>query len=551
MKNQKLGMKNTYTIYKYVGGEKVILARFHNIATSILKRMVTGTQGLRLHSVWFGDGSAEPSESDTALTHPLWTFSWNYSNIISVETPVLDEEGVWNARCTARINATSDYVGTVSEVGIYICTGNPGLGLGTHALIKDAEGNPMTITKTENEVLFVDIHMQIQVSASGGFEWTQWYYYLLGEGSSSGGWPYLPSINGMSVAMLRSHPDIMTGGAVIGSRVELTHSYDANSGVLTCSGGRFGNTNQVTQEYVNAIGLIASFNSKPSSESYKPGVPIGVWKFPNAEIFPNTTLSDMRVGSGDGQTTEFTPPLNLWVRDSEQIYVDGVLQVRGVDYTCDHRNNLSRLLSLMPSNFCTLKNDVVRLASAASNTGQHPLKGGINKVTNGSNNYGRMYLVWDQDHPLEWELDEDPQIGMDADGFHLAGICSTANTSWRYAVVKLSYSENGTDWTEAGVYTVTDTNTTMTAHDFVFEDTVTAKYWKLSIDVSACSDRLKTARFYSNQSNNVVCYLYRNGAPIIFTEAPAEGAVITMNAQIDRPMKNENFILDVNPSFSV
>ena len=51
MKNQKLGMKNTYTIYKYVGGEKVILARFHNIATTILKRMVTGTQGLRLHSV--------------------------------------------------------------------------------------------------------------------------------------------------------------------------------------------------------------------------------------------------------------------------------------------------------------------------------------------------------------------------------------------------------------------------------------------------------------------------------------------------------------------
>jgi len=50
---------------------------------------------------------------------------------------------------------------------------------------------------------------------------------------------------------------------------------------------------------------------------------------------------------------------------------------------------------------------------------------------------------------------------------------------------------------------------------------------------------------------NVVCYLYRNGSPIRFTNAPGEGAVITMNAQIDRPMKNENFILDVNPTFSV
>ena len=165
----------------------------------------------------------------------------------------------------------------------------------------------------------------------------------------------------------------------------------------------------------------------------------------------------------------------------------------------------------------------------------------------GRDNYARMYLVWDQEHPLEWELEADPQIGMEADGFYLTGICSTANTSWRFAVVKLYYSENGTDWTEAGVYTVTDTNTTMTAHDFPFEDTVTAKYWRLVIDVSACTERLRTARFYANGAS----YLYRNGAPIHFNTAPAAGAVITMNAQIDRPMKNENFILDVNPSFSV
>ena len=90
MKRQSFGMKNTYTIYKYVGGEKIILAHFHNIATTTLKRMIATNQGFRIHSIWFGDGSAEPSESDTALTHPLWTFSWNYSNIVSVEVPQLD-----------------------------------------------------------------------------------------------------------------------------------------------------------------------------------------------------------------------------------------------------------------------------------------------------------------------------------------------------------------------------------------------------------------------------------------------------------------------------
>ena len=547
MKKQTLGMKNTYTIYKYVGGEKVILAHFHNIVVNRLKQQITGDQGFRIHSIWFGDGSAEPSATDTALTHPLWTFSWNYSNIISVETPSLDEEGVWNIRCTARINADAAYVGTVSEVGLYITVGSSSMAMGTHALIKDAEGNPMTITKADNEVLFVDIHVQYQLSGSGGFEWTRWYYYLLGEGSASQTWPQLPALNSMMINMLRSYPDIMTNGVRIGSEVLLSQSYDVNTGVLTCSNGRFGNTNQPTQEYVNAVGIIPSFISRPSYDYNRPNIPIGVWKFPNPEIFPNATLADMRVGTGDGQTADFTPPLNLWAQDTERIYVDGALQVRDVDYTCDHKNNLSRLMSLMPSNFCTLKNEMVRLASPASNAGQHPLKGGINKATTSSNNYGRMYLVWDKDHPLEWELDADPQIGMEADGFYLTGIASTANTSWRYAVVRLSYSENGTDWTEAGVYTVTTTNTTMTAYDFVFPETINAKYWRLAIDVSACSDSLKAARFYASAPS----YLYRNGRPIHFNTAPAAGAVITMTAEIDRPMKNDNFILDVNPTFSV
>lgn len=548
MKTQTLGMKNTYTIYKNVDGEKVILAHFHNIVLNTMKRQIANNMGLRIHSVWFGDGSTEPSATDTALTHPLWTFSWNYGNVISVEEPALDEDNTWNIRCTARINADAAYTGTVSEVGIYITTGNPGLGMGTHALIKDAEGNPMTITKTDTEVLFVDIHVQYQFSSSSGFEWTKWYYYLMGDGATGSPWPQLPALNSMQVAMLRAYPDLMSDGVALGSKVTLTNAYDVDTGVLTCSGGRFGNTNQTEQAYINAIALIPSFTSSPSYDYYRPSVPIGVWKFPNPEIFPNATLSDMRIGTGDGATTEFTPPLNLWVKDTEQIYVDGALQVRGVDYTCDHKNNLSKLRGLMPSNFCKLKNEMVR-TTVQDRLGYHPLKGGLNKIN--SNNYGRMYLVWDKDHPLEWELEEDPQIGIEADGFYFAGLYNTANTSWRYAVVKLYYSENETDWTEAGTFTVTGTSNVLSAYDFVFEETVSAKHWRLDIDATACSDTLKNSRFYANPSNNAASYLYRNGAPIRFTTAPAEGAVITMTAQIDRPMKNENFILDVNPSFSI
>ena len=548
MKTQKFGMKNTYTIYKFVDGKKQVLAHFHNLVTARMKQQLTADSGVRIHSIWFGDGSAEPSESDTALTHPLWTFSWNYGNIISTERPELSQDGTWNILCTAKIDASDAYVGTVSEIGLYITVSSSGLAMGTHALIKDAEGNPMTITKTDTEVLYVDIHLQYQLSSSSEFEWSPWYYYLLGNKTAAQSWPQIPVLSSMQIVMLRAYPDLMSNGNIIGNRVLLTNSYDASRHVLTCSNGRFGTENQPTQEYVNAVGIIPGFWGRPSYDYYRPSVPMGFWKFPNPDIFPNTTLSDMRVGTGDGVKVDFTPPLNLWVKDTERVFVDGVLQVRDVDYTCDHRNNLSELYSLNPSIFCDLKNELVRQDSTAtSGMGFHPLKGGCNDVASGSNNERRIYIVWDKDHPLEWELEPDPQIGIEADYFQMNAIQNTGGNYWRYAIFTLSYSEDGETWTDVESFTVTSSSNAAVSYRFVFPETITAAHWRLSTDVSGCSDAVRNGRFFSEGTS----YLHRNGAPIHFTHAPADGAIITMTANIDRPMKNENFVLDVNPSFSL
>ena len=41
MKTQKFGMKNTYTIYKFVDGKKQVLAHFHNLVTARMKQQLT------------------------------------------------------------------------------------------------------------------------------------------------------------------------------------------------------------------------------------------------------------------------------------------------------------------------------------------------------------------------------------------------------------------------------------------------------------------------------------------------------------------------------
>ena len=545
MEKVKMGMKNTYTIYKVVDGQKQVLAHFHNVVLDQFRKALVNTY-CRIHSVWFGTGNTEPSESDTKLTSPLWTFSWNYNQVVSEQKPYISDDNTWNVECTCKVDATADYVGTVSEVGIAFAQGSS-LILGTHALIRDAEGNPMTITKTDQELLYVDIHIQYQLGTSKGFEWNPWYLYLL---QNLNNWFPVPGLCRPTLAMCRAYPDMMTGGNYIGSRIVPSASYSADTRVLTCSNGRFGADNQETQDYVNCLALFFDFNgSSSSSVNYQNGVPAGWWKFPNAEIFPNQTLKDMRIGTGDGSTTEFTPPLNFWVKDSEKIYIDGSLQVRGVDYTCDHRNNLSNLYSLNPSIFSSLRSEIIRTDSytSSSNYGVNPLKGGIAKCLTSSGDYRRTYIQWDADHPLIWELEEDPQIGLEADYFQLSSIYSTASSGyWTNAVVTVSYSSDGEAWTEASSYTVTERNYSLT-HTFEFEETIKAKYWKVDIDVSACSTSLQEARFYTTS----ISYLHRNGSPIVFKTAPAEGAIITMEADIDRPMKNSNFILDVNPTFQL
>lgn len=540
-----IGMKNTYTIYKYVNGKKVILSHFHNLITNKLKQSLTESYGAEIHSVWFGDGNKEPSATDTELGHAKWSFSWNYSNIISLKAPTLPEDGTWNIECTAKIDANTSYTGTVSEVGIY-CKDSGSLFLATHALIKDAEGNPMTITKTDTEVLYVDIHIQYCLSENGGFKWTPWYYYLLGSGSNS--YVTLPALNALKVVMLRAYPDMMSNGYRTGDGVYLSNSFNTSTGVLTCSGGRFGTDNVTTQEYINAIGIIPSFWQQPSYDYYRPNLQIGYWTFPNQDIFPNQTLKNIRVGTGDGTTKDFDPPLYLWVKDSEKIYIDGVLKVRNVDYTCDNNNNRGNLSALHPSNFSIVKNMVRQPNLESWGMGVHPLKGGYNKVTHGGHDDRKVYLKWDKDHPLEWEINEDPQIGLAADYFQMESIENTAGsyTYWKNAVFILSYSIDGKAWEEAGRWTCTE-DTTSATHKFEFSETISAKHWKLETDLTGCSAELKNGRFYTEK----ISYLQKNWKPISFKTAPASGAIITMEADIDRPMKNSNFLLDINPTFQL
>lgn len=529
----KILCNNLYTIRKVsADGIEKELTHFHNVPLQVFYNAVIGANvgysvTSTVHSCWFGTGSKEPAESDTGLQTPLWTYGWNYSNC-SAWSKYLNEENHICHKYTFKVDADSSHVGTVSEVGIAFMTSNGGsVSLGTHALIRDTEGNPMTITKTDLEVLYVDVIFEFTLEDSENFKWIPENY--IGYGSKSGsGWA--PIFN------LRLYDRIYFLGRMEdnGFKVQLatlsfSKSYANSNHELITSGARLPQTSITSQRYIKAIGIGCSSNN----------IVLGYWKLPNANVIPQKVLSGMGVGTGDGTTIEFNAPLAEWVKDTEEIYVNDVMQVRGVDYTCDHDANSQGLIE------CSLIKDMEYagdLTTAPQNVTTPII--GIGPYANGS----YKTALWDSSHrTLKYAFPED---GIKAvkrwalSGFiayySISSSSASYNSNWSGAVWTIQYSDDGTNWTDAGTATINSSNYA----ELAFEEAISARYWSFTI-----SSKITGVLFAASSYNSIMAYGEKK--PITFTTAPAEGAVIKMNATVDCPMKNSNFILDVNPTFEI
>ena len=532
--------KNEYTIRKvHADGHETTEAKFHNVCLQNFYNVLIGrvNYGTQVHSIQFGTGSREPSPSDTSLQSPLWVPGWNdgYNSIISWKK-YLNEERHLCYKYTFKIPADQAHVGTVSEVGVALITGNPGLGLGTRALILDAEGNPMTITKTDLEVLYVDVIFEFTLQDSEHFTWCPENILNMGAQSGSGNAPMLclgmfnaiVFMGGLKENGFNVRHAVLTG---------FTKNYSNNNHQLSVSGARLLQTTVTSQRHIKAIG-IASYSDTTSTDYCSI---LGYWKFPDADVIPPKVLSGMRVGTGDGTTKTFNPPLAEWVRNTEEIFVNDVQLVRGVDYTCDCDYNAQGLIE------CSVLQDMeyigpTRWLGTCVNT---PVVG-FGKV----NGNGYTQADWNYSKPaLTYAFPEDGVKAIRRFVFrnfiHYFSVGpggSSSNSNWSGRSWKVEYSDDNETWTLAGACTM---NSDQRA-ELVFENPVSARYWRFTVTNMPSN---WTGISCGSSPDSIMAY--GDQKPITFTEAPAEDAVITMNATVNCPMKNENFIIDVNPTFTV
>ena len=262
----------------------------------------------------YGSGSGTPAATDTELFTKIGG--------VSAGTPVesLDyPNGVYSLRKQMQIDETTAVGETITEVGI----GYDATHIVTHAMLQDMNGNPITIEKTDTDIITfyatVYVHFnsagyqngKIQVMAENGF--------LAGlAGNGVGGSVSVYPGEGRTYGKFGSKSSAIT--------------FSAANKQMSFSGLRFA----VGEANGNIYGFSLNWNSVFAF-------------FISADVFDHSpwAITGEAVATGDGETTDFATAFPI--RSGARIYVNGVEDSsvtidNGVFYTMDIATGSHNLL---------------------------------------------------------------------------------------------------------------------------------------------------------------------------------------------------------------
>ena len=265
-------------------GEVIQKAQAENI---VLDRMYTRLCNFSTYfvNIVFGTGTGIPTASGTTLFNRL-----NYK-------PAVDEEIVrsyptskWVRKI--RLESSEYNSSTITEVGISHETTY----VNTHAMITDAEGNSLSITK--NNLMVIDIYatvfIEIPIVDSGLFY-------------GNNGWR-----------------DYLTGGSAPSNVIKVaTTKYDENP-----SESLYG-YNQTATRTVDITNKRVTVATRLEAGTFNKDIGIVMWlgtglaiKLPRVGVFEGKQRNNVQIGIGDGITTNF--PLPNLLCENTAITVDDV-----------------------------------------------------------------------------------------------------------------------------------------------------------------------------------------------------------------------------------
>lgn len=495
-----------------------------------------------------GDGTTEPSFNDTALTHQLFEVMANSS---SSEVSANCETA--SALVIFTLPANSSYVGTLAECGLKV----DGM-LITHSLFKDAEGNPITIEKTDLDEIIITYIVTFSSSSiykACGFAKNNGISPIAGYKAASGA-------HGNSPAHLRALLNkihLSFDSRYVYCKNQYAESIGAiapgtaEAPYLATTAKRIAQDFTLNGHFIQSILLQGAYADERLTED--------AFTLPDFDIMPQAELKDYAIGTGDGETTDFIAPIPSWLTNTEKIYIDGVQQTRNVDYTCDPKHNKQHNIELLPlfnaniisghiggTNIGNQYVSTIWLADngtsivRAKNTDNQLTGYASDRKTMGTKN--QIYLTPTEPFILEL-ADEDALLSNNVDTIYISTYNKdSAHYQYQYDDVTLEASDDLENWEMVlngvtgrpdGVGAAYPYNKPLSQWaKYDLTTPINKKYWRISIAMNG-----------SSHHDYFGLILMHEGEPIKFTNAPAQNAVITMDCQIDRIWKDNKHVADI------
>lgn len=271
--------------------------------------------------IHYGTGSGTPSSSDTAL------FTYLGYGTPSINDDLYDEshlqDGYFSFTRKIQLGSTIAVGSTLTEVGIAYGSSS---GLVTHAMLKDMNGNPISIEKSSTDVIniygTVFVHWDVLLYQT---DLIGLNFYELNNG-------------GMSRSFFRWFVGML----------DFVYRYD---GVLASHGGKFqtlsdpkpmaltANSATKTLQGVMTRAAVGDFNFTGGIYGIQCFAGVGDYGaftlYAGGNWYPGTAITSETIGTGDGATTDFSTDFGF-VSSGAKIYINGVEQLSGVTIDEDH-----------------------------------------------------------------------------------------------------------------------------------------------------------------------------------------------------------------------
>lgn len=269
-----------------------------------------------------GSGTGTPAITDTSL----FTYV-GQKGLISSETTYAYPTSNKTMICKLEAN---EFNGTnITEVGLELVSSrgaNTYTQLVTHAMLQDSEGQQISITKTDEDVVYITAVFYATITLSGF--------------GNNGIYPQAQHNALASFLLGNGLPSDWRGWLISTTRTDMTSSSEFESAEQTAKSYSLTMTNPNLSALTFDLGdktiLDTEWNNHKVGTFGIPGV--GAFVLPDASVFPDYAVTRTSLGEGDGVTQDFNIKCPLIKPGSLRVFVNNI-ELSASEYIFDADNN--------------------------------------------------------------------------------------------------------------------------------------------------------------------------------------------------------------------